>query len=364
MTELWQRDRGIAAANVARCVREIVPVDAAAADRARTRVDALTKPLGALGRIEALAVRLAAIAGDAPMRALERRVAIVGAADHGVTAEGVSAYPAEVTLQMIAGFVGGHAAINAFCRAVRADLYVVDFGTRAASPPHPSLLERRIGPGTANLAREPAMSPTDVDAALAAGISAFEEILARRAIDVVALGEMGIGNTTSASAVVAALANAAVDEVVGRGTGIDDDGLARKAAVVDRALARFDASDGRTVAAEVGGFEIVGLAGVILAAARRRVPIVLDGFIVSAAALVARAIAPDALDYCIAAHVSQEPGHRIALAALGLDPLFDFGLRLGEGTGAALALPIVEAASRMIAEMFTFAEAGVATKSP
>ena len=341
--------------------RAIVPVDASAAARARAHIDDLTKPLGALGRLEEIAVQLSAIAGREPARPYAATAILVAAGDHGVSAENVSAYPAAVTPQMVAAFTGGFAAINAMARTVRADLYVADFGICEVPAPHASLFDLRIGAGTANLAREPALGEGAVDAALVAGIVAFERLFERRQYDVVALGEMGIGNTTSAAAVVAALSGAPAADVVGYGTGIDATAFARKIATVERALARFEPRDWRTVAREVGGFEIVGMAGFLIAAARRRVPVVLDGFIVAAAALIACGIAPAIRDYCIAAHVSAERGHRTALAALGLRPLLDLDLRLGEGTGAALALPLVEAASRMVCEMKTFAEAGVAT---
>jgi nicotinate-nucleotide--dimethylbenzimidazole phosphoribosyltransferase len=343
--------------------RAIVPGDMAAAARARAHIDALTKPLGALGRLEEIAVQLSAIAGHEPARPYTATAILVAAGDHGVSAENVSAYPAAVTPQMVAAFTGGFAAINALARTVRADLYVADFGVREVPAPHASLFDLRVGAGTANLAREPALGEAAVDAALSAGIVAFERLFERRHYDVVALGEMGIGNTTSAAAVVAALTGARAADIVGYGTGIDAAAFARKVATVERALARFEPRDWRTVAREVGGFEIVGMAGFLIAAARRHVPVVLDGFIVAAAALIACGIAPAIRDYCIAAHVSAERGHRAALAALGLRPLLDLDLRLGEGTGAALALPLVEAASRMVCEMKTFAEAGVATAS-
>jgi nicotinate-nucleotide--dimethylbenzimidazole phosphoribosyltransferase len=343
------------------CIDAIEPVNTAVAAQARERVDALTKPLGSLGRIEALAVQLCAIAGTVQIRTNLKAAVLIGAGDHGIAAEGVSAYPAEVTPQMVGAFIGGFAAINAFSRAVGADLYVADFGVRVPSPAHPSLIDARIGAGTANFAHGPAMTYDEVDAALDAGIAAFENIYARENYDVIALGEMGIANTTSAAAMIAALTQSRAEDVVGRGTGVDDHGLTRKITVVDGALQRLTSHDWRTVAHEVGGFEIVGLAGAILAAARRRIPIVLDGFIVSAAALLAYHIAPATRDYCIAAHLSQERGHRVALHALELKPLLDLELRLGEGTGAALALPLIEAASRMVREMKTFAEAGVAT---
>ncbi len=350
------------AARVEACADAIVPIDRAVAALARERVDNLTKPLGSLGRIESLAIQLSAIAGALPARAYTKKAVVVGAADHGVSLEAVSAYPAEVTLQMIGGFLGGHAAINTFCRAVGADLLVVDFGTREPRIAAPALLNFRIGAGSANLAREPALTADEVDAALAAGIALFEEHIEPLGYDVLAIGEMGIANTTSASAIIAALTRSTVEDVVGRGTGIDEAGLARKTAVLRAALARFAARDWFSVARELGGFEILGLTGVLLAAARRRMPIVLDGFITSASALLAREIAPPAREYFIAAHRSQEPGHRLALEALALTPLFDLELRLGEGTGAALALPLLEAASRMISEMKTFAEASVATR--
>jgi nicotinate-nucleotide--dimethylbenzimidazole phosphoribosyltransferase len=340
----------------------IAPVDPAVAVAARERIDALTKPLGSLGAIEDLAVRLCAIAGGIPAHAYERRAILVGAGDHGVAAEGVSAYPPEVTPQMVGGFLAEIAAINAFGRAVRAEVYVADFGVRVPLGVHPRLIDARCGPGTANLAHGPAIARAAVAAVLAAGEGAFGALRARVAFDVLALGEMGIANTTAAAAIVAACTGAPVAQVVGRGTGIDDARLVVKRAVVERALARVDRDDVLSIASELGGFEIVGLAGVILSAARARIPVVLDGFIVGAAALLAQRIAPQAIEYCIAAHRSQEPGHAIALAALGLEPLFDLRLRLGEGSGAALALPLIEAAARMVREMRTFAEAGVAEK--
>jgi len=344
--------------------RAIVPGDAAAGRAARARIDALTKPAGSLGRIEELAVTLSTIAGRVVDRPYTRKAILIGAGDHGVTAEAVSAYPAEVTPQMIGGFLRGHAAINAFARAVRADVYVANFGVRETLAPHPALIDVLVGRGTANFARGDAMLAADVDLALAAGIAALDDVLARDAYDVVALGEMGIGNTTSAAAIVAACTGASAAETTGRGTGVDDARLAHKRGIVAAAVAPLRDASWETIARAVGGYEIVGLAGAILGAASRRIPVVLDGFIVAAAALLAVRIAPAAADYCIAAHRSQEPGHRIALGALGLRPLFDFDLRLGEGSGAALALPLIEAATRMIAEMQTFAEARVSEAAP
>lgn len=337
----------------------IAAFDTAAAQAARARIDALTKPPGSLGRIEELAEQLCAIAGGIPAHVYQRRTILIGAGDHGVARDGVSAYPPDVTPQMVGGFLAGTAAISAFARAVRADVLVADFGVNATLQPHPKLIDVKCGHGTTSLAHRAAIPRGDLGYVLAAGIAAFDEARERAPFEVLALGEMGIGNTTAASAVVAGLSGAEPDLVVGRGTGIDDARLRNKRAIVGAAVARMRERDWRTVASEGGGYEIVGLAGVILSAARARVPVVLDGFIVSAAALIAQAIAPRAIGYCIAAHRSREPGHAVALDALGLRPLFDLDLRLGEATGAALALPMIEAAARMVREMRTFAEAGV-----
>lgn len=342
----------------------IVPIDPVAATAARTRIDALTKPPGSLGRIEDLAVTLSAIAGSVVSRPYARKAILIGAGDHGVTDEGVSAYPAEVTPQMVATFLAGRATISAFARAVGADVVVANFGVRTDVPAHPALIDARVGRGTANFAHGDAMAASDVDRALDAGADTFGALLERAAYDVVALGEMGIGNTTSAAALVAIVCGANPKTATGRGTGIDDERLGIKRRIVAAAVARYGGAHWRTIAAGVAGFEILGLAGAILAAAARRIPVVLDGYIVAAAALLAQAIAPASAGYCIAAHRSQEPGHAIALRALGLVPLFDLDLRLGEGSGAALALPFVDAASRMIAEMQTFDEAGVSGAVP
>jgi len=340
----------------------IVPTDPAVALAARERIDQLTKPRGSLGRIEALAVQLCAIAGGTPAHNFERRAILVGAGDHGVAAAGVSAYPAEVTPQMVGGFLAGTAAINAFARAVRAEAYVANFGVRVALAPHERLLDVNVGLGTANFIDGPAIARTALDGVLAAGDAAFEALRARVPFDVLALGEMGIGSTTSAAAIVAAFTGEPARAVAGRGTGVDDAGLERKIAAIEAGLARCHDFSWDEIASEVGGYEILGLAGVMLAAARARIPIVLDGYIVAAAALIAADIAPGVLDYCIAAHRSQEPGHAIALAALKLEPLLDLDLRLGEASGAALALPLIEAAARMVRETKPFAQAGVATE--
>jgi nicotinate-nucleotide--dimethylbenzimidazole phosphoribosyltransferase len=339
----------------------IAAIDPAIALAARERIDALTKPRGSLGRIETLAVQLCAIAGGIPDHNFERRAILVAAGDHGVAADGVSAYPPEVTAQMVGGFLAGTAAIGAFARAVRAEVYVANFGVRSPLASHARLIDVNVGLGTANLAREPAIARAALERVIAAGTAAFAALRERVPFDVLALGEMGIGNSTSAAAIVAAFTGSPAASVAGRGTGVDDAGLQRKIVAIEAALERCSEFSWDEIASEMGGFEIVGLAGVMLAAAEARIPIVLDGFIVAAAALIAADISPNVRDYFIAAHRSQEPGHAIALDALHLEPLLDLDLRLGEASGAALALPIIEAAARMVREMKTFAEAGVAT---
>lgn len=339
----------------------IPPVDRAAARAAHERIGQLTKPMGSLGRIEELAEWLAAIHGGPPPSPYDRRAIVIGAGDHGVTAEGVSAYPSEVTSQMVGAFVAGFAAINAFARVARADVFVANFGVAVDLPENDRLFDVAIARGTRNFAREAAMSRDDVAAALAAGVEVFARVQTIADPQILALGDMGIGNTTAAATMICALAEAEPEDVVGRGTGIDDETLRRKLAVVESATARVRGADWETIASEVGGYEIVGLAGVLLAAAKAGVPILLDGFIVGAAALLARAIAPTSIEYCIAAHRSREAGHAIVLRSLGLVPLFDLDLRLGEASGAALAFPLAEAAARMLVEMKTFAEAGVST---
>jgi nicotinate-nucleotide--dimethylbenzimidazole phosphoribosyltransferase len=341
----------------------VPPVDRDAARRARERIDNLTKPLGSLGCIEELAERLAAIAGDIPQHTYQRRAIVVAAGDHGVTAEGVSAYPSEVTPQMVYGFLGGSAAINAFARTARAEVYVANLGVASPLPDAERLFNRPVGLGTRNFVREAAMSDEDVDRALETGSAIVAELMERSPFDILALGEMGIGNTTSAAALICALTGAAAEDVVGRGTGIDDETLRRKIVAVQAGVARCSGAGWHACAREVGGYEIVGLAGMILEAASRRIPVLLDGFIVAAAALLARSIDANAIEYCIAAHRSRELGHSVALRELALRPLLDLDLRLGEASGAALAMPLVEAAARMIIEMKTFAEAGVSTSS-
>jgi nicotinate-nucleotide--dimethylbenzimidazole phosphoribosyltransferase len=328
---------------------------------AHARQEQLTKPAGSLGRLEALAIQLAGITGQ-ERPTLGQKVVIVMAGDHGVTAEGVSAYPAEVTPQMALNFLRGGAAINALAGVVGARVVVVDVGV-ARDLAHPGLLARKIAPGTANMAQGSAMTRAQAEDSIAVGIEITSSLVEDGA-QIVATGEMGIGNTTAASAITAVLTGSAPDTVTGRGTGIDDAQLAHKIGVIERALAvnAPNPEDGLDVLAKVGGLEIAGLVGVILSAAARRVPIVLDGFIAGSAALVAVRLCPNVHDYLIAGHLSVERGHRVLLDALALVPLLTLDLRLGEGTGAALALGVIEAALAAHRQMATFAEAGVSER--
>ena len=344
------------------CRQAIGPLDAGAMAAAAARWDMLTKPRGSLGRLESLGCQVAGITGQ-PRPRLAERLAFVLAGDHGVTAEGVSAYPSDVTAQMVQNFMRGGAAINVLARLAGARVVVVDMGVDADLPASPSLLSRKIRRGTRNFAQQAAMTEAEALACVEAGISLAEAEIGHGRAWVVA-GEMGIGNTTASSAIVAAVTGAAVERVTGRGTGVAGAALSRKAEVIKQALERHrpDAQDALDILAKVGGFEIGGLAGVILGAAAHRCPVVLDGLISTAAALLAVGLVPAARAYLIAGHRSVEPGHGIALQFLGLEPVLDLALRLGEGSGGVLALPVLEAACRLLDEMATFGEAGVATE--
>jgi len=318
--------------------------------------DRKTKPRGSLGALEELAVRIGALQGLAVPAGPDCAI-VVAAADHGVAAEGVSAYPQEVTVQMVANFVAGGAAINVLAREAGARLVVVDAGV---ATPCPGVRSLRFGAGTASIVRGPAMERDVAVRALDAGRALARELVGD-GIGLVAIGEMGIGNTTAASALCAALLPTAPLAVCGRGTGLDDDGLARKVAAVARALEvnRVDPADAVGTLAALGGFEIALLVGLVLGLHAERVPVVLDGFITGAAALVAARLEPAAVGAMIAGHRSPEPGHALVLDELGLEPLLDLRLRLGEGTGAALALPIVRGALALLNEMASFEDAGV-----
>jgi nicotinate-nucleotide--dimethylbenzimidazole phosphoribosyltransferase len=346
-----------------RTIKAIGALDEAAMAKARARQDQLTKPTGSLGRLEELSIQLAGIQGKA-LPKIERKAVIVMAADHGVTAEGVSAYPADVTGQMVANFLAGGAGINVLAKQTSARIAIVDMGVAVDIPAHPHLISRRVASGTANMARGPAMTEAQAITALETGI----EVLAAEAakgLDIIGTGDMGIGNTTASSAICAAFTGKSATQVTGRGTGVDDVQLKHKAGVIDRALKvnHPDPKRALSVLASVGGFEIGGLAGVMLGAGARRIPVVVDGFISGAAAMVATGLAPNLSGFLIAGHVSAEAGHRIMLEHLKLKPLVDLGMRLGEGTGAAIGIFLCETATRVLAEMATFAEAGVSERS-
>jgi nicotinate-nucleotide--dimethylbenzimidazole phosphoribosyltransferase len=336
------------------------PAELAAA--AQRHLDSLTKPPGSLGRLEELALGLAVLRGGAPD--VDRPVIFTFAADHGVVAEGVSAYPQVVTAQMVENFLRGGAAVNVLARQAGARVVVADFGVANPIGHSPELRSCPIAPGTANMAAGPAMTRAQAERAIEQGARLALEAIDAGA-DLLGTGEMGIGNTTAASAITAALTGAPPERVTGRGTGVDDAALARKVHVVARALEvnAPDPRDGLDVLAKVGGFEIAGLVGVILAGASRRVPVALDGFISGAAGLVAVTLAPAARGALFASHRSAEPGHAAVLAYLGLEPYLDLGMRLGEGTGAALFVHLARAAARIWSEMATFKSAGVTDKS-
>jgi len=339
-------------------IREIGGLDEGAMQKARERLDSLIKPPQSLGRLEELAVLLAGITGQ-PRPQVKERAVIVMAGDHGVVEEGVSVAPQEVTLQMLPAFLKGVAGIGVLSRLAGARLVVVDVGV-ASSVSVPGVLDYKVRCGTGNIARGPAMTREEAIRALTAGITAAREEIERGA-DLLALGDMGIGNTTPSSAILTVFSGCPAGEATGRGTLVNDEIWRRKVRVVEQAIAvnRPDPEDGLDVLAKVGGLEIAGLAGVILGAAAARKPVLLDGFITTAAALVAARLAPGARQFMIAAHLSAEKGHALMLRLLGLKPMLHLEMRLGEGTGAVLGMHLVEAAVRIINEMWSFHEAQV-----
>ncbi len=349
---------------LSKLLERIAAPDGAAGLEARRCLDQLTKPPGSLGRLEELARRLAEITGTCPP-VITHPVIFTLAGDHGVVEEGVSAYPQVVTAQMVENFLRGGAAVNVLARHAGARVVVADLGVAAPLVEHVSLKAMKIAPGTRNMSRGPAMTRAEARAAIEAGIELVESEQ-RRGLDLIGTGEMGIGNTTAASAMLAVFTGAPIEDVTGRGTGLDEAGRHRKVQAIERALLVNgpDPGDALDVLAKVGGFEIAGLAGVVLAGAARRIPVLLDGFITGAAALAAVRLKPEARYVLLASHRSAEPGHRHALDALGLDPYLDLGMRLGEGTGAALCIDLARAAVKILTEMATFKSAGVSTAGP
>lgn len=343
--------------------RSIKNIDAAFLKKAQAQLDNLTKPLGSLGRLEELARAVVGMTEKlAPV--LKNKVVFTFAGDHGVTDEGISAFPKAVTAQMVYNFLRGGAGINVLARHAGARVVVVDIGVAEDLKPDHNLIINKIGYGTRNMSKGAAMTREEAVKAVEAGIDIFDAEF-KKGIDIVCTGDMGIGNTTSSSTITAVFTGKSVEEITGKGTGIDDKALLHKINVIKKALEVNcpDSCDAIDVLAKVGGFEIAGLAGIILAAASNRVPVIIDGFISSAAALIAYKIEPKAKDYMIASHCSVEKGHKVVLEYLGLKPILDLNLCLGEGTGAALALPIVEVATKILSEMATFESAKVSKKT-
>ncbi|KKN05456.1 hypothetical protein LCGC14_1087130 [marine sediment metagenome] len=340
-------------------VSKIKPLDKEVMEQAQERLDNLTKPLGSLGYLEQLAKQVCGITGTLTP-SVEKKTVLVMAADHGITKKGVSLFPQEVTPQMVLNFVAGGAGINVLARHVDATVVVTDVGIASDMDSSLPIKHKKIALGTQDFSEEAAMSKEQAIAAIEAGIEvAFEQI--ENGAQIIATGDMGIGNTSASSAIVACLSGMDTSLVTGRGTGLDDDALIKKAKVINEALTMHkpDPTDGLDVLEKVGGFEIGAIAGVCLACAAKRIPVVIDGFISGAGALIASRLNPEATSFMIAAHKSVEQGHQIALKILNLRNIFDMDLRLGEGTGAALAMNVIEASIKILNEMATFSEASV-----
>ncbi len=338
----------------------IEEIDTASYPKTQKRLDSLTKPIGSLGRLEDLAKEVVAITGK-ERPSLKHKVIFTMAGDHGICDEGVSAFPKEVTPQMVMNFIQGGAAINVLAKHVGAKVVVVDMGVASDIKNAPGLVIRKIAYGTKNFAKGPAMSKEEAEKSVEAGIKLVMEL---PEVDILGTGDMGIGNTTPSAAITAVVTGKSVEEVTGRGTGVDDAGLKKKVAAIKKGIEvnRPDAKDGLDLLSKIGGFEIGGLAGVILGAGMRKVPVVVDGFISTAAAIIAVNIEPKVKGYIIPSHMSVEGGHKHALAYLGKKAIIDFDMRLGEGTGAALTMNIVEAGCKILNEMATFENAGVTNK--
>jgi nicotinate-nucleotide--dimethylbenzimidazole phosphoribosyltransferase len=345
-------------------LKEIKPLDSSAMDAAQNRQNSLTKPRGSLGRLEELSIKLAGIKGTVTPK-LDYKSIIIMAADHGVATETISLYPQEVTRQMVLNFLKGGAAINAMAAQIGARVIVVDMGVIGGFKPLPGLLCKMIDFGTQNIIHGPAMTRQQAIDTLEAGIQTVEAEMAKR-VDIIGTGDMGIGNTTSSSAIFAALSGKQPKKVTGRGTGVGDKQLAHKIKIIEKALwvNKPNPKDPLDVLSKVGGFEIGGLAGVILASAAYRIPVVIDGFISGAAALIASGLAPQVKDYLIASHLSAEMGHEALLQFLGLNPLLNLNMRLGEGTGSVTGMFLADAAARTLSQMATFAQAGVSEAKP
>ena len=344
-------------------VAAIMPASTKAMAAAEERQSMLTKPRGSMGPLEDVGTRLCGMYGECPPPLPEPVAIAVFAGDHGVCAQGVSLYPQEVTLQMVGNILAGGAVVNAFSRQVGAEVTVVDVGVAGELEEAPGLLVRKVAAGTADMTTDPAMTAAQVQAAVEVGIDVARDLIAQ-GNRLLAIGDMGIANTTASAALISVFTGLDVADVTGRGTGIDNAMLERKVSVIEKAIRINEASPKDPVAAlaAVGGFEHAAMVGFLLAAAALRTPVILDGVIACSAALVARAIAPQASEYWVAGHRSAEPGARVALTHLDLVPLVDLELRLGEGSGAALAVPFVQASARLLREVATFDSAGVTDK--
>ena len=343
-------------------LKKIQPVDASRTNAIQAQLDNLTKPQGSLGRLEELAKKYCLITGrDKPL--IRNKIIFTFAGDHGVTEEGVSAFPKEVTPQMVLNILRGGAAVNVLAKHAGARVIVADMGVDHDFEPEEGLEIRKMGHGTKNMTKGPAMTRDEAERAILAGIELVEKY--KDGLDLLGTGDMGIGNTTPSSAIVSVITNTDPDKVTGRGTGIDDRSFQNKVAVIKKAIATNnpDPKDALDVLAKVGGFEIAGIAGLVLGAALYKIPVVVDGFISTAGALIAAELNPAVKGYIIAAHQSVEIGHRKMLEHLEQVPLLDLNLRLGEGTGAALGMSLVEAGVKILGEMATFAGAGVAEKT-
>ncbi|MBI5208315.1 MAG: nicotinate-nucleotide--dimethylbenzimidazole phosphoribosyltransferase [Candidatus Firestonebacteria bacterium] len=342
-------------------VEKIQPVDKKLIEKAQAKLDMLTKPQGSLGRLEDLAKKIVVISGKLNPK-LESKKIITIAGDHGVVEEGVSAYPKEVSAQMVYNFVRGGAAINVLAKHIGAEVIVVDIGVAHDFEKDLPIISKKIGYGTINFVKGPAMTREEAIKSIEAGIEIVNKI---DKLDILGIGEMGIGNTTPSSAIISVFSGLPANEVTGRGTGIDDKTLKNKIRVIEKGIQinKPDINDPIDVLAKIGGFEIGGLAGCVLAASARKIPIVLDGLISTAGALIASKIAPVVKEYLIASHNSEEIGHKIMLKQLNLEPLFNFNLRLGEGTGACLGISMADAGIKIFTEMATFESAGVSEKS-
>ncbi|MBN2462831.1 MAG: nicotinate-nucleotide--dimethylbenzimidazole phosphoribosyltransferase [Dehalococcoidia bacterium] len=345
-------------------LKEIKPLDSSAMAAAQSRQNSLTKPHGSLGRLEELSIQIAGIKGEVTPK-LEHKSIIIMAADHGVAAETISLYPQEVTRQMVLNFLKGGAAINVMAEQIGARVIIVDMGVKGGFQPLPGLLCKMIDFGTQNITQGPAMTRQQAIDAIEAGIQTVEAEMAKR-VDIIGAGDMGIGNTTASSAIFAAISGKQPRKITGRGTGIGDKQLAHKIKVIERALSvnKPNPKDPIDILSKVGGFEIGGVVGVMLAGAAYRIPVVIDGFISGTAALIATGLSPQARDYLISAHLSAEAGHELLLQFLRLKPLLNLNMRLGEGTGAVLGISLAEAAVRTLSQMATFAQAGVSEARP